>query len=139
MKIWPVKTLEHMWSTQMDTSMARREECTSHPLSDSEEQRKPAHIPRRMGIEMVLLQEKLKRLEEQNVEGCQISDLMILSRSLQKEFKVNGQIREPGQKDKLTYTSVCQQLEAAIRKEVARSYIVAAVIRCIMPGLPLRS
>ncbi|KAL3979220.1 hypothetical protein ACER0C_017770 [Sarotherodon galilaeus] len=56
-----------------------------------------------------------------------------------REFKISGQIGEPGQKDKLTFSSLAHQIEQGISKGVPEVEIVDAVIRAIAPGLQLRS
>lgn len=56
-----------------------------------------------------------------------------------KEFKILGQIGEPGQKDKLTFSSLAHQIEQGISKGFPETEIVDAVIRAIAPGLQLRS
>lgn len=56
-----------------------------------------------------------------------------------REFKISGQIGEPGQKDKLTFSSLAHQIEQGITKGFAEIEIVDAVIRAIAPGLQLRS
>lgn len=56
-----------------------------------------------------------------------------------KEFKISGQIGEPGQKDKLTFSSLAHQIEHGIGKGIPELEIVDAVIRAIAPGMQLRS
>lgn len=56
-----------------------------------------------------------------------------------REFKISGQIGEPGQKDKLTFSSLAHQIEQGISKGFPEIEIVDAVIRAIAPGLQLRS
>lgn len=57
----------------------------------------------------------------------------------QKDFKISGQIGEPGQKDKLTFSSLAHQIENGLSRGYAEIDIVDAVIRAISPGLQLRS
>lgn len=57
----------------------------------------------------------------------------------QREFKIAGQIREPGQKDKLSFSSLAHQIENGIKKNVPEHEIVHAVIKAIAPGMQLRS
>ena len=59
--------------------------------------------------------------------------------SWKREFKLTGQIGEPGQKDKLTFSSVARQIEAGLRKGYPEDEVVEAVIRSISPGHRLRS
>lgn len=56
-----------------------------------------------------------------------------------KDFKISGQIGEPGQKDKLTFSSLAKQIESGLSKGYPESEIIDAVIRAITPGLQLRS
>lgn len=56
-----------------------------------------------------------------------------------KDFKIAGQIGEPGQKDKLTFSSLARQIESGINKGYHEEEIMDAVIRAITPGLQLRS
>ncbi|XP_044227629.1 uncharacterized protein LOC122996129 [Thunnus albacares] len=56
-----------------------------------------------------------------------------------KEFKISGQIGEPGQKDRLTFSSLARQIENGLSKGYPDSEITDAVIRAITPGLQLRS
>ncbi|XP_043954545.1 uncharacterized protein LOC122820911 [Gambusia affinis] len=56
-----------------------------------------------------------------------------------KEFKISGQIGDPGQKDRLTFSSLARQIDNGLSKGYPESEIVEAVIRAIVPGLQLRS
>ena len=56
-----------------------------------------------------------------------------------KEFKVQGQIGDPGQKDKLSFVSLARQINAGLKKGIPEEEIVEAVVRAVCPGLPLRS
>lgn len=56
-----------------------------------------------------------------------------------REFKISGQIGEPGKKDWLTFSSLAHQIEQGISKGFPEIEIVDAVIRAIVPGLQLRS
>ena len=58
---------------------------------------------------------------------------------LVKEFKIQGTIGEPGQKDKLTYQSLISQIEAGLKRSYSDQEVVLAVIRAVQPGLQLRS
>lgn len=58
--------------------------------------------------------------------------------TLRREFKISGQIGEPGQRDKLSYLSLVRQIELGTEKGHSEKEIVEAVIRAISPGLPLR-
>lgn len=56
-----------------------------------------------------------------------------------KDFKISGQIGEPGQKDRLTFSSLARQIEHGLSKGFPESEIVDAVIRAISPGMQIRS
>ena len=56
-----------------------------------------------------------------------------------KDFKIAGQIGEPEQKDRLTFSSLARQIEHGLSKGVPEPEIVDAVIRSIIPGMKLRS
>lgn len=58
--------------------------------------------------------------------------------TLRREFRISGQIGEAGQKDKLSYTSLMNQIETGQRKGHSEAEIIEAVIRAVSPGLPLR-
>jgi hypothetical protein len=62
-----------------------------------------------------------------------------IKEALKKEFKIVGEVGEPGQKDKLTYVSLIRQVEVGLRKGYLEKDVVNAVIRSISPGLKLRS
>lgn len=54
-----------------------------------------------------------------------------------KDFKISGQIGEPGQKDRLTFSSLALQIKNGLTKGYPESDIVDAVVRAIVPGLQL--
>lgn len=56
-----------------------------------------------------------------------------------REFKIPGLIGEPGQKDRLTFSSLARQIESGLNKGYPEQEIVYSVIRAITPGLELRS
>lgn len=56
-----------------------------------------------------------------------------------REFKIQGVIGKPGQKDKLTYQSLISQIETGLRRNYSDKEVVLAVIRAVQPGLQLRS
>lgn len=57
---------------------------------------------------------------------------------IRREFKINGQIGERGQKDKLSYSNLIHQIEMGLKKNHSETEIVEAVIRAVSPGLSLR-
>lgn len=56
-----------------------------------------------------------------------------------EEYKTSGQIGEPGQKDRLTFSSLAHQIENGLSIGYPELEIVDAVIRAIAPGLQLQS
>ena len=62
-----------------------------------------------------------------------------LTSVLRRQFKIIGQIGEPNQKDKLSYTSLVRQIEAGVDQGFTEKEIREGVIRAICPGLVLRS
>jgi hypothetical protein len=56
-----------------------------------------------------------------------------------KDFKISGQIGEPGQKDRLTFSSLARQIESGLSRDYPELEITDAVIHAITPGLQLRS
>ena len=62
-----------------------------------------------------------------------------LKQVLRREFKINGQIGEPGQKDKLTFVSLVRQIESALSKGYPEAEVTDAIIRAITPSMQLRS
>lgn len=92
------------------------------------------------------LEEQIGLLEEQHQRG---KDKMSVKEqatrhepipevTLRREFRVFGQIGEAGQREKLSYTSLNNQIESGVRKGYAEAEIIEAVIRAVSPGLPLR-
>lgn len=59
--------------------------------------------------------------------------------SWHKDFKISGQIGEPGQKDRLTFSSLARQIEHGLSKGFPEVEKLNAVIRAIAPGMQLRS
>ena len=58
---------------------------------------------------------------------------------LRREFKLSGQIGEPGQTEKLTFVSLMHQIDSGLKRGYKESEIVDAVIRAISPHSSLRS
>ncbi len=57
---------------------------------------------------------------------------------IRREFKINGQIGERGQKDKLSYSNLIHQINMGLKKKHSEAEIIEAVVRAISPGLNLR-
>lgn len=58
---------------------------------------------------------------------------------LRREFKISGQIGEPGQTEKLTFVSLTHQIDSGLKRNYKESEIVDTVIRAISLHSSLRS
>ena len=58
---------------------------------------------------------------------------------LRREFKISGQIGEPGQTEKLTFVSLMHQIDSGLKRDYQENEIMDAVIRAISPHSSLRS
>ena len=58
---------------------------------------------------------------------------------LRREFRISGQIGEPGQTEKLTFVSLMHQIDSGLKRDYQENEIVDAVIRAISPHSSLRS
>ena len=56
-----------------------------------------------------------------------------------RDFKISGQIGEPGQADKLTFSNLLHQILTARTKLYSDEEIIAAVVKACTPGLSLRT
>ena len=56
-----------------------------------------------------------------------------------KEYKINGKIGTPRQKDRLTFPSLIFQINNALKKGYGKHEICDAVIKSIAPDLALRT
>ena len=65
--------------------------------------------------------------------------LSIGSVSLRRDFRITGQIGEPQQKDRLSFSSLIRQIESGLRRGFSEEEVVEQVLRAIVPGLRLRS
>ena len=75
---------------------------------------------------------------KQTDEGkVQLSSAALLS--LKQEFKISGQIGDPGQTEKLTFVSLTNQIDYGIKSGYPEDEIIAAVTRSIAPQNFLRS
>jgi len=64
---------------------------------------------------------------------------LLATRALRKQFKISGQIGEPEQKDKISFSSLARQIQTGLAQGYAENEIVDGVIRSITPGMVLRS
>ena len=59
--------------------------------------------------------------------------------ALRRQFKISGQIGEPEQKDKISFSSLARQIQTGLAQGYVESEIVDGVIRSITPVMVLRS
>ena len=79
--------------------------------------------------------------QEKGVEDIlsQLAKTKSSSSLLRREFKISGQIGEPGQTEKLTFVSLMHQIDSGLKRDYQENEIVDAVIRAISPHSSLRS
>lgn len=120
---------------------------TSAKTKDNEEQEK---LKKELEQLKLMVQQKETEMQERanrntksavNHEATpvHISNAHANSPPWRKDYKISGQIGEPGQKDRLTFSSLARQIENGLSKGYPELEIVDAVIRAIVPGLQLRS
>ena len=56
-----------------------------------------------------------------------------------RDFKISGQIGEPGQADKLTFSNLLHQIMTARTQQYSDAEIIAAIVKACTPGLSLRT
>ena len=64
---------------------------------------------------------------------------LLATSALRRQFKISGQIGEPDQKDKISFSSLARQIQTGLAQGCVESEIVDGVIRSITPGMVLRS
>lgn len=117
------------------------------PEKDNEEQEK---LKRELQQLKLMVQQKETEMQEQanrTIKSIVTNETVPVhtapahanSPPWRKDYKISGQIGEPGQKDRLTFSSLARQIENGLSKGYPESEIVDAVIRAIVPGLQLRS
>ena len=83
-----------------------------------------------------------KKLSVSGTQGIkeENSVLKVLSSSaLRRQFKISGQIGDPDQRDKLSFTSLVRQILNGKSQGYTDAEIVDGVIRAITPGMTLRN
>ena len=55
-----------------------------------------------------------------------------------RDFKTQGVVGDPGQKEKLGYQALISQIEAGLTKGYSDKEVVSVVVRAVQPGLQLR-
>ena len=73
--------------------------------------------------------------QEKGVEDIlsQLAKTKSSSSLLRREFKISGQIGEPGQTEKLTFVSLMHQIDSGLKRDYQENEIGDAVIRAISP------
>ena len=88
--------------------------------------------------EIVVLEGKQQPKEPPGDTGMLPPPLPLPEVTLRREFRICGQIGEPGQREKISYTSLVNQIETGQRKGHSEAEIIEAVTRAVSPGLHLR-
>ena len=80
-------------------------------------------------------------LEDTDDEEGNLRDLGVLKKTslLQKDFKIKSQISEVGQRDKISYVILIQQISEAKSLSYNEEDIINSVIRAMTPSLTLRN
>lgn len=93
------------------------------------------------GEKMGSREETSKEQVEQDTENIlsQLAGTKAAPSLLRREYKLLGQIGEPGQTEKLTFVSLMYQIDSGLKRGFNESEIVDAVIRAISPHSSLRS
>lgn len=126
-------------SAELKVSPVTRSEIEKLREEYAELQQTHAYARRALEEQIGLLEEKHQRgKDKMSVKEQVTRHKSIPEVTLRREFRVFGQIGEAGQKEKLSYTSLNNQIESGVRKGYAEAEIIEAVIRAVSPGLPLR-
>lgn len=109
------------------------------PLQQIEQQRHPVDA-----ISMTPSDSKGKKTDvaaANTMEGASAvnQSVAFVHSMYRRELKINGQIGEPNQKDKLAYTSLERQIQRALKKGYDEGEVVETVIQAIAPGTKLKS
>ena len=82
---------------------------------------------------------EVKDLGQDNLQHGKEYGVKLGSSILKHEYKISGQIGEPGQTEKLTFVSLTHQIDSGLKRGYAHSDIIDAIIRSISPYSNLRS
>ena len=89
--------------------------------------------------EMGVLEERLKiKTQGEDTRMATALPTRLPEVTLRREFRICGQIGEADKKEKLSYTSLINQIESGQRKGHSEAEIIEAVISAVSPGLHLR-
>ncbi|KAK0144610.1 hypothetical protein N1851_016952 [Merluccius polli] len=80
----------------------------------------------------------IRKTEAIDLEKKQPTSLSVPEVTLRKDFRIWGQIGEAGQKEKLSFTSLTNQIDSGLKKGYTETDIIQAVINAVSPGLRLR-
>jgi hypothetical protein len=120
-----IDTLKQKQQLELDSLMAKFAEAQTNAgqttVQSAGATKKPIQTPK------VVINESI------NEEGPSNTPL------IRREFKISGQIGEPGQTDKLTFVSLTHQIDSGLKRNYKESEIVDAVIRAISLHSSLRS
>ena len=82
---------------------------------------------------------EVKDLSQDNLQHGKEYGVKLGSSILKREFKISGQIGEPGQTEKLTFVSLTHRIDSGLKRGYARSDIINAIIHPISPHSNSRS
>lgn len=88
-----------------------------------------------------IFEEKIVAMEQRVREETRAITVTLPALSevtLRREFRICGQIGEAGQQEKLSYTSLMNQIESGLRKGHLETEIIETVTCAVSPGLHLR-
>ena len=83
--------------------------------------------------------EHLREVKRENSKDITDFSAGNLKSVLKKDFKIRGTIGLPGQKDKLTFSSLAYQIESGVKKKYTEDELCEEVVRAVSPDLQLRS
>ena len=75
---------------------------------------------------------------EQSAEQSTLKTMFESTSVFRRQFKIVGQIGQPNEKDKLTFTSLTRQIDSGLKQGYSEQEIVDGVIRAISAGMILR-
>lgn len=143
------RVLSHLASLQPAQEGVRAEAEVQETSELEDLKTQYQELRRRMKDDLSALEEKIKQREQpaggdsapppkEENKAAPLTTIRLPEVTLRREFRIVGQIGDPGQKDKLSYTSLLNQIEAGRRKGHDEVEIIEAVIRAVSPGLHLR-
>ena len=110
--------------------------------SDNEEEKKQEEMNAILEAhkkEIAEMEKKLKAQMAQLSNGSTKKGDSSSTQLFRKDCRISGQIGGSTQKDRLSFSSLNHQINAAAQKGYSEGEIVEAVIRAVNPGIPLRS